>query len=153
MNTDTPNRLPWPPIIFGGLVVAGILFQVTAPLPISADTFWVGVALLVVGLGLDLWAMVAMARARTNILPHRAADNLVTSGPFAHMRNPIYVGNTIATISLGLLLQNAWLILAAPVAVVLTHHFAVKREAAHLEAKFGNQWRTYAACVKAWWIV
>ncbi|MDX1717154.1 MAG: methyltransferase, partial [Anderseniella sp.] len=40
-----------------------------------------------------MWTMFS---ARTNILPHRAADRLVTHGPFALTRNPIYVGNTIA---------------------------------------------------------
>jgi protein-S-isoprenylcysteine O-methyltransferase Ste14 len=140
-------------MIYGGLLVAGLLLQHLYPLPAPGELVWPGRILLAGGLLLDIWAMATMFKAHTNILPHRPAGTLVTTGPFAHMRNPIYVGNTIATVGLGLALQNGWLLLAAPVAGVLTHNLAVKREAMHLEAKFGDQWRAYAGRVKAWWLV
>ncbi len=140
-------------MIFGGLVLAGLFLQQQTTLALPAQLVWPGWALLTAGLCLDAWAMFVMIRAKTNVLPNRGADQLVTSGPFAHMRNPIYVGNTIATAGLALALQNGWLLLAAPVAAVLTHHLAVKREALHLEAKFGKHWNAYASRVKAWWIV
>ena len=57
-------RLWGPPALFPGAFAAGGLL--------------VGLAL-----GLDLWAMVEMRRRRANILPHRAATALVTTGPFA----------------------------------------------------------------------
>jgi protein-S-isoprenylcysteine O-methyltransferase Ste14 len=140
-------------MIYGGLVVAGLVLQQLKPVPLTGEFIWPGYAILAVGLLLDIWAMATMFKAHTNILPHRPAANLVTHGPFAHMRNPIYVGNTIATVGLGLALQNGWLVLAAPIAAILTHHLAVKREAAHLRAKFGKDWEHYASRVKAWWLV
>ena len=153
MNETAPNKLPWPPMIYGGLVVLGLILQNQHPVALSGSWAMAGYAILAAGLILDIWAMITMFKARTNILPNRAADKLVTNGPFAHMRNPIYVGNTIATLGLALALQNGWLLLAAPLAGVLTHYLAVKREAAHLEAKFGQSWRDYAARVKAWWLI
>ena len=152
MAQETPNTIPWPPLIFGGLVALGLLMQQVSPLDLPSTYSWPGYALLAAGLGLDIWAMSHMARARTNILPHRPADRLVTDGPFGLMRNPIYVGNTIATFGLGLVLQNGWLLVAAPLAAVATHRLAVLREQAHLDAKFGDQWRAYAARVKPWWL-
>ena len=153
MNADTPNRLPWPPIIFGTAVVAGLGLQSLAPVTMPASLVWPGAALLCGGLVLDVWAMWTMYQARTNILPHRAADTLVTHGPFSWMRNPIYVGNTIAVTGLGLALQNGWLPVAALAAAGFTHTLAVLREEAHLKAKFGSAWDGYAARVKRWWIV
>ena len=153
MANETPNTLPWPPMIFGGLVVLGLLLQHVHPFELPAKFVWSGYMVLAAGIALDIWAMATMARARTNILPHRAADRLVTTGPFSLMRNPIYVGNTIATLGLGLILQNGWLILATPIAGIATHHLAVVREQEHLADKFGEQWFDYAARVKAWWVV
>lgn len=153
MADKSPNSLPWPPMIFGGLVVTGLLLQQVQPIGLPPTPVWPGYALLGAGIVLDIWAMATMARARTNILPHRAADRLVTSGPFAFMRNPIYVGNTIATFGLGLALQNGWLLLATPIAALATHRLAVVREQIHLREKFGETWSGYASKVKAWWIV
>ena len=153
MADKAPNTLPWPPLIFGGLVIAGLLLQRALPIEVPATLAWPGYGMLAAGIVMDIWAMATMARARTNILPHRAADRLVTTGPFAHMRNPIYVGNTIATAGLGLALQNGWLLIATPAAALATHHLAVVREQAHLQEKFGQAWSAYASRVKAWWIV
>ena len=153
MADKSPNSLPWPPMIFGGLVVAGLLLQQVQPIALPPTLAWPGYALLAAGIVLDIWAMATMARARTNILPHRAADRLVTSGPFALMRNPIYVGNTIATFGLGLALQNGWLLAATPIAALATHYLAVVREQAHLQEKFGRAWSDYADKVKPWWIM
>jgi len=153
MTENAPNSLPWPPMIFGGLVIAGLGLHHMQPIALSATLTWPGYAVLAAGIMLDIWAMATMARARTNILPHRAADKLVTSGPFAHMRNPIYVGNTIATFGLGLALQNGWLLIATPLAAITVHKMAVVREQVHLRGKFGEAWTDYAAKAKAWWIV
>jgi len=153
MTKETPNILPWPPMIFGGLVIAGLLLQNLQPLDLQVKFAWLGYCVLAVGIALDIWAMATMAKARTNILPHRAANSLVTTGPFSVMRNPIYVGNTIATFGLGLAMQNGWLLIATPLAALATHYLAVVREQAHLQEKFGKQWSDYAARVKAWWLV
>ncbi|MET3834997.1 protein-S-isoprenylcysteine O-methyltransferase Ste14 [Brevundimonas sp. UYEF29] len=61
----------------------------------------VGGLLVALALGLDLWAMLEMRRRRANILPHRAATALVTTGPFAWSRNPIYLANGLLLLGLG----------------------------------------------------
>ncbi|MEE4237687.1 MAG: isoprenylcysteine carboxylmethyltransferase family protein [Anderseniella sp.] len=153
MNAETPNRIPWPPLIFATAVVAGLIAQWITPVNLPAGLTVPGFVLLAAGLSLDVWAMWTMFAARTNILPHRAADSLVMHGPFAFMRNPIYVGNTIATLGLALALQNGWLLAAAAAAAAFTHQLAVVREEAHLKAKFGKAWDDYAKRVKRWWLV
>jgi len=140
-------------MIFGGLVIAALGLHHMQPIALPATLTWPGYAVLAAGIMLDIWAMATMARARTNILPHRAAGKLVTSGPFAFMRNPIYVGNTIATLGLGLALQNGWLLIATPLAAIAVHKLAVVREQIHLRERFGPAWAEYAGNVKAWWIV
>lgn len=153
MNVDTPNKLPWPPIIFATAVIGGLLAQWIVPAHLPSSLAVPGFILLAMGLTLDVWAMWTMFAARTNILPHRPAGSLVTHGPFGFMRNPIYVGNTIAVAGLGLALRNGWLLAAAFIAAMVTHHLAVVREEVHLSAKFGKAWDDYAGRVKRWWLI
>jgi protein-S-isoprenylcysteine O-methyltransferase Ste14 len=153
MNADTPNTLPWPPIIYATVVVVALVCQAVVPVTLAAAVTWPGFALLCGGLALDVWAMWTMYRARTNILPHRAAGTLVTHGPFAWTRNPIYVGNTVAVAGLGMALQNGWLLVAAVAAALFTHKLAVVREEAHLRAKFGSAWDDYASRVRRWGVI
>lgn len=151
MTEKAPNTIPWPPLIYALSIVAGVALNWIIPFTSAGILLWPGLALLAGGLGLDVWAIMTMRRAKTNILPNRAADRLMTAGPFALMRHPIYMGNTIATAGLGLVLGNAWIVLFAPVAAWFTNRLAVVREEAHLNEKFGEVWRAYAAQVKRWW--
>lgn len=145
----SPNRIPWPPVIYGGLALVGLGLEAVVP---TAMGFPRSAGLLVAGLGLlvDLSAIVTLARARTNVLPHRAADRLVTHGPFAFSRNPIYVGNTILVAGLGLAVDSLFVVAAAFVAALLTHRLAVLREERHLAARFGPAWSDYAGRVPRW---
>jgi len=149
-----PNRIPWPPLIV--LAVALIAFALTALLPVHAA--WLreplprlaGGVILASGLGLDLAAVVTMARRGANVLPHRAATVLVTSGPFALSRNPIYLGNTLVLAGFGLAYAAPWFLPAAAVQAWLVTRIAVLREEAHLAARFGAAWTDYARCTPRW---
>ena len=150
-----PNRLPWPPMIYAAALATGVALQSALPLGWPAllpqtATRGVGAVLAVAGLTLDLWALATLHRARTNILPHRPAERLVTHGPFALSRNPIYLGYTLLTLGLGLALLNPWLVVAAPVAALATDRLAASREESHLAARFGQAFAAYAARVPRW---
>ncbi|MFG1393500.1 methyltransferase family protein [Xanthobacter agilis] len=153
--TTRPNRIPWPPLLYGAALAAGLGLGWLVPLgwppaladlPIRAGGGFVAL----VGLGLDLWAIVTLHRAATNILPHRGADKLVTHGPFALSRNPIYVGNMLLVLGIGIALLNAWLMAAALLAACATDRLAARREDRHLAAKFGPAYAAYAARVPRW---
>ncbi len=144
-----PNTIPWPPILYVGAAAAAVVAGLVVPLDpgVVASAGWGMVAF---GLGLDLWAMATMARAKANILPHRAATALVTHGPFRLSRNPIYLGNTIMLLGLGLAVGNGWFLPAAAAAALLTQRLAIVREEAHLAALFGDEWTAYAARTRRW---
>jgi protein-S-isoprenylcysteine O-methyltransferase Ste14 len=94
--------------------------------------------------------MLEMRRRRANILPHRAATALVTTGPFAWSRNPIYLANGLLLLGLGGLFDNAWFFVAAPVAAFATDRLAIRREERHLAALFGAAWSVYVGRVRRW---
>ena len=99
---------------------------------------------------LKVAAMLAMRRARTNILPHRGADRLVTDGAFALTRNPIYVGNTLLLAGVGVAIPSAWMVAGALLAALLVDRLAIRREERHLSARFGEAYADYAARVPRW---
>lgn len=152
--TDTPSRIPWPPLLlvgFGGL--AWVLGRVV-PLPWPGlDDFparVIGWAILAAGVVLMLWAIVAFQRARANILPHRAATTLITSGPFAIWRNPIYMADVLLLAGLAQPTLNVWFLLAAPLFAVAVYALAILPEEAHLERRFGEEYRRYKAQSRRW---
>ena len=145
-----PNRIPWPPLIYAACVGAAVALGRLWPLDLGTDLRPVGIALMLAGLGFDATAMVTMARLRANILPHRAATGLVTTGPFAWSRNPIYLGNTLMLAGAAPTFGAAWLLVMVPVAVVLVTMLAIRREERHLAALFGSDWTAYAARTSRW---
>jgi protein-S-isoprenylcysteine O-methyltransferase Ste14 len=152
VTAERPNTLPWPPILYGSAAIAAWLAGRVVPLAWLDDPriVIVGWGLITIGLGLDIWAMVVMTRHRANILPHRAATALVTGGPFAWSRNPIYLGNTVLLAGCAAAFGNPWLLLAAAAAAVLVTRLAIRREEAHLAARFGAAWDSYAARTGRW---
>jgi protein-S-isoprenylcysteine O-methyltransferase Ste14 len=156
--TERPNAIPWPPLIYVGFAVAGVVLHRLLPLPWPEGVpFMVlaaaGLCLICAGVALELVTALTFRRHRTTILPHRGATALITDGPFAKSRNPIYVGNTLLLLGAGLLFGIAWFIPAALAAAFTTQKLAIEREERHLAARFGKAWEDYAARTPRWLFV
>ncbi|NGO50387.1 methyltransferase family protein [Allomesorhizobium camelthorni] len=150
-----PNRLPWPPIIYLAAIAISIALGLLFPLPwisapLSDILFAAGWLLVAAMVALDFSAMRTMARAKTTIMPNRASEHLVTTGAFSFTRNPIYLGNTLLMIGVGLITGIAWFLPLAIVAAFLTQKLAIEREERHLEGRFGKRYRDYAKRVRRW---
>jgi hypothetical protein len=107
-----------------------------------------GAALVAVGEALRLWAVRhigVISRTRSDRL-----GPLVESGPFAYLRNPLYLGNIALwlgfTVSAGLL----WLAPAIAVLLALEYHAIVRWEEALLIARRGEAYLDYASRVPRW---
>lgn len=150
-----PNRLPWPPILYLAAIAVSVALGLLFPLPwisapLSDILFAAGWLLVAAMVALDFSAMRTMARAKTTIMPNKASEHLVTSGAFSFTRNPIYLGNTLLMIGIGLITGIAWFLPLAVVAAFLTQKLAIEREEKHLEARFGKKYRDYAKQVRRW---
>ncbi|HEX6685325.1 MAG TPA: isoprenylcysteine carboxylmethyltransferase family protein [Candidatus Limnocylindrales bacterium] len=71
---------------------------------------------------------------------------LVTSGPYALSRNPMYVGWSLLQLGLGVASRNAWLAAMLPVAAGWIHR-EVLREERVLASSFGDDYARYRAKV------
>jgi protein-S-isoprenylcysteine O-methyltransferase Ste14 len=150
-----PSRFPWPPLVYLSAVAVAIILQWLLPLPwigspLSDLLFALGWLMAAGAVAIDIAAMRAMSKAKTTILPHRAAAHLVTEGPFAISRNPIYLGNTALMVAIGFIAGSLWFVILAPVAAVATTFLAIRPEERHLFERFGKRYRDYQKKVRRW---
>ncbi len=110
-----------------------------------------GAALFVAGGTLGLWSAWCVAQfGQGTPLPFDAPRNLVTSGPYAVVRNPMAIGGLTQGIAVGLMVGSPFVILYAlcggPV-----WHFAVRPwEEADLKHRFSESFTQYRAHVRCW---
>ena len=152
---SAPTRFPWPPLILLGAIALGAVLDFFLPIPWFgsplADMLAAAGALLVaVAILLELATVFTLRRARTTIRPDRRVDHLVTSGPFAFSRNPIYVGNASLLLGIGLAAGIVWFLLLAFATAWTTQKIAIEPEERHLEARFGKTYRDYRRKVRRW---
>ena len=106
-----------------------------------------GGLMMVAGEALRLWAVGHIG------LPSRTRDEgvgpLVTTGPYAVVRNPLYVGNILLWTGFGVVLWPAALVLFPLFAVY--YELIVRWEEERVAATHGEAWRAYAARVSRWW--
>ena len=76
-------------------------------------------------------------------------ERLVTGGPFAWCRNPMYLGHIIFLLGLTLCLRSA-LGAAITVATLAWFQYRVTRDEKRLRERFGQPYLDYTARVKRW---
>jgi len=99
----------------------------------------VGSILLIAGSSLLLLARFQLGRA-FSLTPQ--ARKLVTHGLYSRIRNPIYLFGAFATAGLFLIIQRPvlWVLFTL---IIVMQVVRARREAAILEAKFGDEYRAY----------
>ncbi len=150
-----PMRFPWPVMILVASTALAIIAGVVLPLPWFRGPFGeflAGLGALVALGGLSLIAMVIVKfrKRRTPVAPYAAATHLVTDGPFAISRNPIYLGMVTIMFAVTLVFGNLWFVpfgIATAFAISL---LAIRPEERHLEQRFGKAYRDYAKRVRRW---
>ncbi|MGQ0685914.1 methyltransferase family protein [Bradyrhizobium sp.] len=153
--TERPNRLPWPPIVYVTAIGVSVLLHVFYPLPwfaqpLSGILVVLGWLMIAAFVALNILAIRAMRRAGTTVRPDRGTDHLVTGGPFAFTRNPLYLAGIMLVLGIGLAFGIAWFLLLALLAAFAVQKLAIEREERHLEARFGATYLDYARRVRRW---
>jgi protein-S-isoprenylcysteine O-methyltransferase Ste14 len=147
-----PRTLAPPPLVYAAVLYAAWWLHQRQPLHFDTGMpgSMLGWALIGLGLVGMSWALAAIWRHHTTVNPYKAATNLVTQGPFAFSRNPIYVSDWFVYLGVTLLLGTAWPLLLAPVVWAIMRFGVIRHEEAHLRAKFGDEYQTYCGRVRRW---
>ena len=78
------------------------------------------------------------------------AEGLVTEGIFSHCRNPLYVGNILIIIGLGIMSNSIFFVLFMIPLFLLFYQAIVLAEESFLRNKFGADYDAYTARTNRW---
>jgi len=78
------------------------------------------------------------------------AEELVTQGIFNHCRNPLYVGNILMLVGVGILSNSIFYLVVLIPLFLLIYHAIVLAEEKFLRAKFGSSFELYCKKVNRW---
>ncbi|MFA6467997.1 MAG: isoprenylcysteine carboxylmethyltransferase family protein [Bacteroidota bacterium] len=107
-------------------------------------TIAAGLTIAVFGEAIRFWG-VSICGSETRTTGVVGATNLITDGPFGHVRNPLYVGNILIYVGCAVM-SNAlvpYLGIAALAWFILQYQLIVSREEEHLRGAFGDEYVTY----------
>src|SRR5882762_6579665 len=135
MDRGTILRV-WLPMV-AGLLILGWIFQSVPEL--YGPTRLIGLLVALIGLAGVMLSRYTLGRS-FSISPQATA--LVTSGIYSRIRNPIYVCGMIFLIGVALIVERPKL-LAVLLVLIPMQIIRARREAAVLEAKFGDAYREY----------
>jgi protein-S-isoprenylcysteine O-methyltransferase Ste14 len=126
-----------------------ILMLLLAPADSATPVFtWLGVILVVAGELLRLWAVRhigVISRTRTDRL-----GPLIAAGPFARVRNPLYLGNIALWVGFALSARVLWLVPVVLIVLGVAYHAIVRWEETLLETRRGEEYRDYRRRIPRW---
>lgn len=142
-------------VVFGVPFLAAIALQLAAPLSFPRGFLTpliipAGAALIALGAALVVLARRELARHGQPTDPGLPTSQLVTTGVFSISRNPLYLGGVCILAGIALAANLPWVLALLLPALVVCHYVLILPEEKYLAARFGEEYRTYAAAVHRW---
>lgn len=123
--------------LFWTLLAVGVL---VFPGSFSWWRYLAAMVLIVAGQSLRFWAAGYIPKYRTEVI---GAPELVTSGPYAYIRNPLYAGNFLLGLGWALMAGFGWCLFFIAAFICLYSLVIIPAEERFLEGKFGEQYVKY----------
>jgi len=122
-----------------------LIFQESTPL-----TLLIGFAVALIGELIRFWG-VSWAGSETRTTGGVGGTFLIISGPFAYVRNPLYVGNILLYLGLGIMsfALFPYLQIIAIIFFLIQYYFIVSEEEKYLLEKFKDDYKDYCKNVRA----
>jgi protein-S-isoprenylcysteine O-methyltransferase Ste14 len=116
--------------------------------PDTLATFWIGVAILIAGLGFSIWARRVLGRNWSGIVTVKQDHELIERGPYRWVRHPIYTGLLIAFVGTAIS-RGEWRGLLAVAIVFAGLWRKLKLEERWMIETFGDAYLRYRERVRA----
>jgi protein-S-isoprenylcysteine O-methyltransferase Ste14 len=151
------NTLVFTILAPGGVTLGIPALLMASPLNIGALRFnpepfrWLAGIFIMVGVLIYLWCTTDFVlRGRGSPNPDAAPTQLVVSGLYRFMRNPMYVGILAIIIGGGLWVGSTLLFIYAAVAFTIVHIRVIRYEEPVLLQQFGESYQKYLKRVPRW---
>lgn len=108
----------------------------------------IGFFIVICGEAVRMWG-VSIVGSETRTTGAVGGTYLVTKGPYAYVRNPLYLGNMIMHCGFGVmsLAIFPWLVIAALLFFILQYSLIVRSEEDYLAKRFGDEYERYRQSV------
>lgn len=153
--TSSPNirnlLTPVGPAFFFTLIVLFIVISLQVDkflglpkfLPTSLNII-VSAPILAIGLFLVLWSILQFIKVKGTPVPFNPPPRLVTTGPYAYVRNPMITGWFILMVGLGILFNSVSLVFIFTPLFILVNVLELKAiEEPELEKRLGKEYLEY----------
>jgi protein-S-isoprenylcysteine O-methyltransferase Ste14 len=109
----------------------------------------IGFAVVFTGELIRFWG-VSIVGAETRTTGTVGGTFLITNGPFSYVRNPLYVGNMMLYVGVGIMSMALfpWMLIVAIAWFYLQYYLIVTREEEYLAATFGGEFDAYRRNVR-----
>lgn len=131
----------WLPILFLGV-------PLVAPGSMTPQLWVIGLALVMVGEAWRLWGVAAAGTSTRR--RSRNVQRLVTYGPFAWSRNPLYNGNFLIWMGFAVISGVLWFLPIAIILFAIEYSLIVRFEEGVLESTFGGEYLDYKSSTPRW---
>ena len=111
---------------------------------------YAGVIAVTAGLALVAWTVLTYSRAGETLSPVVQPDRLVTTGPLAWTRNPLYLGVVTTVAGVAVFAGSPAVVGYCALLAVVYHGLVVGVEEPKLVAAFGGVYRSYYDRVPRW---
>jgi protein-S-isoprenylcysteine O-methyltransferase Ste14 len=103
---------------------------------------WLGVVVTMCGVALSISARLHLGANWSDKVVLKADHQLIRTGPYKHLRHPIYSGVLLGILGTALAIGE-WRGLLALVIMIINYHIKARREERILTAQFGDAYRDY----------
>lgn len=110
----------------------------------TIESMIIGFIISLIGEGFRLWG-VSVAGSETRTTGGVGGSFLVVTGAFAYVRNPLYLGNILLYLGIGVMSMSLfpYLQIGALIFFYIQYKFIIGEEEKYLEKTFGNQYEEY----------
>ncbi|MCF2908494.1 isoprenylcysteine carboxylmethyltransferase family protein [Pseudoalteromonas sp. DL2-H2.2] len=137
-------------ILFITIMLVGCWYSELAHLLLTPYNL-LGLPFLLGGLALAQTAKGIFKQAKTNIMTFDDPDKLITQGPFAYSRNPMYLGMSSALLGCALLCgATQWSLGLTLLFIVVVDFWYIRHEEQAMGNKFAEDYEEYRARVRRW---
>ena len=142
-------KLNFPPVILLLCLLLQFLLIGVAPIAIDLSVL-IGLLMTSFSIFVIIYSFIELKNHETTYIPDGEPEQLVTSGPFAYSRNPIYLGMLGILISVGLFSQSLSSFLIPALFIFIIENTWIKHEESKLKTLFKKEWNEYAAKTRKW---